>query len=67
MRRWWRRRKSGNADEEVTKSTAYDVGEFAIKHGLTSFDARRLLRESSHSREEADAAALRDKLHNATR
>jgi hypothetical protein len=39
----------------------YEVGEFSIKHGLSIFEARRILRDSQ-SRQEADAAAGAEKL-----
>jgi len=63
----WSKRKSSREDETVAKSLPYDVGEFSIKHDLTIFDARRLLREAGQSREEADAAALKEKLRNLIR
>ena len=39
----------------------YDVGEFSIRHGLSIFEARDILRQSQN-REEADAAAEAEKL-----
>jgi hypothetical protein len=60
----WFRRKPGKDDAApAAEDTApYDVGEFSIKHGLSIYEARRILREAGQSREEADAAAATTKL-----
>jgi hypothetical protein len=66
VREWSRKESSSKADEAVAKSPPYDVVEFSMKHGLSIFDARRLLRET-RTREEADAAALKEKARNSVK
>jgi hypothetical protein len=39
----------------------YEVAEFALKHGISIFEARHLLREAGQSRDKADVAAERAK------
>jgi hypothetical protein len=60
---WFNNRSAKNETGPPTASDGpYDVGEFAIKHRLSVFEARRILREAGQSREEADVAAATAKL-----
>lgn len=43
----------------VSGSEGYEVEYFARKHGITTEQARQLIREVGNSREELDAAAER--------
>jgi hypothetical protein len=58
--RVWFKRKSSKAD--AGERPTYEVGEFSIKHSLSIFEARRILREAGQTREQADAVALKKKL-----
>jgi hypothetical protein len=59
----WFKSKSGKPHQSAAAENPllYDVGEFSIRHGLSIFEARRILRESQ-SREDADSAAEVEKL-----
>ena len=55
--RIFRRRSEAESDESTGENRQYEVAEFALKHGLSIFESRRILREAGMSREQADAAA----------
>ena len=58
MRFKWQRK---DPQPVAIPSPQYEVAEFALKHGISIFEARRLLREAGQSREKPDAAAGRAK------
>ena len=57
MGRWFKSKsRKPDPSSAAENPPPYDVGEFSIRHGLSIFEARRILREA-RSREDADAAA----------
>ena len=55
--RIFRRTRETHSEEPAGENRQYEVAEFALKHGLSIFESRRILREAGTSREQADAAA----------